>query len=122
MPFSEEVAEEIRALLDSAAQKALSTYYNDTAHEDKFTALGVAVAQYCEWEKTALKKVLLNALEDANFHELYAELEAIFEGAKLETRELCIARKQAVSNLDRLQAKLSILQEYALRIKHDLEA
>jgi hypothetical protein len=51
-------------------------YWNSIPEED---ILGVIIAKYCEWKGTRIIKVMLSALEDANYHQLVSEIEALTE-------------------------------------------
>ncbi len=42
-------------------------------------ALGIMVANYCEWDGNKLKKVIYAMLEDANFHTLNAQFKELCE-------------------------------------------
>jgi hypothetical protein len=47
--------------------------------DKEIDALGVSVSRQCEWDGDAIYRVLLDALTDANFHELRTRLEVAGE-------------------------------------------
>jgi hypothetical protein len=55
-------------------------YWNSIPEEE---ILGVIIAKYCEWKGKRIIKVMLSALEDANYHQLASEIEALTEKQKV---------------------------------------
>ena len=55
-------------------------YWNSIPEEE---ILGVIIAKYCEWIGSRILKVMLSALEDANYHTLVSEIEALTEKQNL---------------------------------------
>jgi len=51
--------------------------YRGGVSEDEI--LGVIVAKYCEWTGSRIVKVSVEALEDANYHGLSAQVEDLWE-------------------------------------------
>lgn len=61
-------------LLRVAVEQTKQSAFTDPETADKYDALGILVANYCGWEKTALKKVIYSMLEDSNIHTPLAKL------------------------------------------------
>jgi len=55
--------------------------YWDTIPDEEI--LGVIIAKYCKWKGSRILKVMLSALEDANYHTLVSQIEALTEKQNL---------------------------------------
>jgi len=74
---TDHILEQVRNQVEQGRKTFYRQEYWNTIPEEEI--LGVIIANYCEWEGTRIIKVMLSALEDANYHELVSEIEALTE-------------------------------------------
>lgn len=66
-----------------------STFYQPQyqANISDQEVLGVIVAKFCKWTGDQIVKTFLEALEDANYHTLSAQVEELYNGHLKEVKE-----------------------------------
>lgn len=67
------MSENTRNLLEQIALETIEDSFVEgypVNHENKMGALGIAIAQYCDWTGLDILRVMYGALEDANYHTL----------------------------------------------------
>lgn len=53
------------------------TAWTNPAEQDPRATLGMVISAFCEWDFNHIGIAFLEALEDANAHRAYAEIEAV---------------------------------------------
>jgi hypothetical protein len=75
------ILEQVKKQIEIARKTFYRQEYWNTIPEEEI--LGVIIAKYCEWKGSKILKVMLSALEDANYHTLASEIEALTEKQKV---------------------------------------
>jgi len=78
-----EMMKQLKDLIEQGRATFYLTEYRAGISEEEI--LGVLVAKYCSWTGSRIIKTMLSALEDANYHTLGAQIEALINNAKPET-------------------------------------